>query len=389
MTLASLRAALDATAHRHELALELAVYAPLVLDGLLGAVQGYLTAEAPAPARRWLPWPRAAPAPPRRVNPVLLAGPAGTGKTTLMMLLDRTLTAQSILPLLRAPLHAHPSANGHGPPPPIELHPLALMGRTHNIPTGVLRLSELQRFYRRATYDQQRSRTDMQAADDFAALFAERILYVDEFVPDVVSSFPMQVINHLADHGVLMVLSSNRHETPFVKGVTVIPVVGDDLRHGSLAPVARPASADPRFDDFRGMATARIGQGQRGIEVRQRRVSGERWRYVAFASLAHASIGWHSLHALLEGADRLLIDEVPVFDPAQEVGPDVARRFVFLVDALYDQRVPVLLRLTNPQPLREDIDIDRDLPHYRPETRLDLERAVSRLRQLGGISVSE
>jgi predicted ATPase len=76
---------------------------------------------------------------------------------------------------------------------------------------------------------------------------------------------------------------------------------------------------------------------------------------------------------------------VSLFNPAEAGGMDGARRFVFLVDALYDERRPVRVRLTNREPLGEDFDIDTLSNAYLPEVLLDLERALSRLRQLSNL----
>ena len=58
------------------------------------------------------------------------------------------------------------------------------------------------------------------------------------------------------------------------------------------------------------------------------------------------------------------------------------RRFVFLVDAIYDERRPVLVRMTNAEPLPEGFDVETLAGAYLPELLMDLERALSRLRQL-------
>lgn len=360
--------------------LDAAVYEATVIEQLAGALVRYL---APPPRRRWLPWAREEEG--QRVAPLLLAGPVGTGKTTLMMILDRALPEQSCAPLFQQEIAAHPTAvDAGGQREQIELHPLALMGEARNIPTGVLRLQELQRFYRRFTYDRARARTDPEAAERFAALFRGRIVYVDEFVPDVVSSFPMLVINHLADHGVQVVLSSNRRDTPFVEGVQVISVAGADMRHGDLTRVTVPAGPHPLFDEWQEQGEER--EVVRGVRGRVRVVDGEQWLYLNWGNLARAAADWLTFKQMLLGVDRLFVDDVPVFDGRQEVGPDAARRWVLLVDAVHEERCPLLVRLTNPNPLPPDFEAEELRAHYLPEIIVDLERAISRLRQLAQLA---
>ncbi len=374
-------------AHRAEVNLDLSVYEPEALEQIAGALETYLTRERAPRRRAWLPWLRDETAT-ERVSPLLLAGPVGTGKTTLLMLLDRALPEASCAPLFQQSIAAHPSTPPDSDRAWIEVHPLALMGLTRNLPTGVLRLTELQTFHRRFTFDRRTSREDEAAAERFAQLFDGRIVFVDEFVPDVVSSFPMQVINHLADHGVQVVLSSNRTHTPFVEGVRVIPILGEDMRSGELALVCCPSVPDPRFDAFREVPTRSFDHLARGLEGRVRTVEGQRWLLLNFESLAYAAADWLAFHRLLKEADVLLLDRVPLFDPSRGASPDAARRLVLLIDAVYDERLPVLLRLTNAQPLPPDFDVEQVAPLYPPETVVDLERALSRLRQLSALPLA-
>ncbi len=372
---------LEAVAQRVELGVDLAVYEPDALEAITEPLEEYVNRPKPSRRRSWLPW-RWGSEKPTRVAPLLLSGPVGTGKTTLMMLLDRALPEASCSSLFQQEIPAHPSTADGGGPALIEVHPLPLMGQTRNLPTGVVRLRELQTFYRRFTYDRATAREDREAAERFAQLFHRRIVFVDEFVPDVVSSFPMQVINHLADHGVQLVLSSNRRETPFVEGVQVVPIEGADMRTGDLSLVCRPAGPDARFDAFHELLPHTYDHIARGLKARVRAVAGEKWMHLCFEDVARSRTDWLAFQHLLQFSDRLLVDEVPVFDPSFETEPDAVRRFVFLIDALYDERHPVLLRLTNDRPLPPDFEVEQLSNLYLPENIIDLERALSRLRQL-------
>lgn len=382
----TLREKLGQIAQRADLGLDLAAYHPDTLEQIVVSLEGYVERPKAASSRgSWLPWRRAAPEA-QRVSPLLLTGPVGTGKTTLMMMLDRALPERSSAAIFQQEIQAHPSTaeNGSGPKL-IEVRPLLLMGREHNVATGVLRLPELQTFYRLFTYDRRAAAVDPEAARCFAQLFHDRIVFVDEFVPDTVTSFPMQVINFLADSGVQVVLSSNRRETPFVPGVQVIPVEGADMRVGDLSAVACPAGPDTRFDGFAGVEPTSFSHVARGLQARLRMVGGKRWMLVRFGDLETVPATWLAFQHLLQFADVVLVDEVPVFDAARGAGSDTTRRFVFLIDAVYDERRPVLLRLTNAESLPNDFDVGTLEGMYLPEVVVDLERVVSRLRQLSAL----
>ncbi len=382
----TIRQKMEEVTRHADIGLELSVYEPATLDAIIAPLEQYLSQPAPQPARRgWFSRLLGSPEP-ERVAPLLLAGPVGTGKTTLMMLLDRALPQASCAALFQQEIAAHPTAlTPEGERLLIEVHPLPLMGQTRNLSTGVIRLRELQSFHRRFTYDRQAAREDPEAAERFARLFGGHIVFVDEFVPDVVSSFPMQVINHLADHGVQVVLSSNRHETPFVEGVRVVPVRGADMRTGELGRVLLPQQPDPRFDGFAGVPPTALDRVARGLRGRFRSVGGKTWLLLEFDTVAHTAADWLAFQHLLQLADAVLVDNVPLFDAARGAGPDAARRFVFLIDAIYDERRPVLLRLTNPQPLADSFEVEQLSERYLPEVVVDLERALSRLRQLSAL----
>lgn len=384
--MAAVLAQLERVAQNHEVGLDLSVYQPEMLAEVVGALEAYLARSESAPRRGgWLPWRREA-TPPPRVAPLLLAGPVGTGKTTLMMLLDRALPEASCAPLFQQEIAGHPTtAENGGEPALIEVRPLALLGRTHNLPTGVVRLRELQTFYRLFTYDRRRATVDSEAAQRFARLFTGRIVYIDEFVPDSVTSFPMQVINHLADQGVQVVLSSNRRETPFVPGVRAVAVVGEDMRTGDLTLTCRPAGADPRFDAFATIEPTSFDRVARGLRGRLREAGGRRWLHLRYDELSGIPADLLAFQHLLQFTDGVLVDRVPLFDTRRGGSDDGARRFVYLVDAIYDERRPVLVRLTNDEPLPTPFDTDALGELYLPETLIDLDRAISRLRQLSAL----
>jgi predicted ATPase len=373
-------------ARRPDIGLDLGVYKDGVLEAIVTPIEAYLAQPAPAQERRGFFRLGRRVELRRRVSPLLLTGPVGTGKTTLMMLLDRAIGSAGCAALFQQEIEGHPSTAEKGNPPvTIDIHPLALMGRKHNIPTGVIRLRELQTFYRLYTYDRRTATVDDEAAQQFARMFQQHVVFIDEFVPDVVTSFPMQVINHLADHGVLVVLTSNRKETPFVPGVQVVRVEGEDMRTGTLGDVVRPVGADDRFDRFAEIPPTRFDFVAAGLQVRLATHEGKQWLYLKYHDMARVPADWAAFQKLLQYTDGVLIDEVPLFDPAEAGGMDGARRFVFLIDALYDERRPVLVRLTNRDPLPERFEVDTLSNAYLPEVLLDLERALSRLRQLSTI----
>ena len=383
----SLLAKLEQVAQRADVGLDLSAYQAETLEQVVASLEGYLNRPKQPPARGGLlSWRRAAPER-KRVSPLLLTGPVGTGKTTLMMLLDRALPEASSAAIFQQEIEAHPSTAENGSKREcIEVHPLMLMGQAHNVSTGVVRLSELQTFYRLFTYDRRAASVDPEAARCFAQLFHDRIVFVDEFVPDTVTSFPMKVINHLADSGVQVVLSSNRRETPFIEGVQVIPIEGADMRVGDLSLVACSAGPDPRFDQFREVPPTSFDRIARGLQARLQIVNGQRWMYLRFADLARVPATWVAFQQLLQHGDVVLVDEVPLFDFKGGASADATRRFVFLIDAIYDERRPVLLRLTNQEPLPNDFDVGTLEGMYLPELVTDLDRVVSRLRQLSALA---
>lgn len=382
----SLLAKIEAIASDPDIGLDLSVYREGVLAAIVTPIEAYVAEPLPVQEKRTLFSRGRRNEPRRRISPLLLTGPVGTGKTTLMMLLDQAIGEASCAALFQEKIEGHPSTAEKGNPVlKIEIHPLTLMGRHHNIPTGVIRLRELQTYYRVNTYDRRTATIDNGAAQRFAASFEKRVVFIDEFVPDVVTSFPMQVINHLADHGVLVVLTSNRKETPFVPGVQIIPVEGEDMRTGNLGAVVRPAGADPRIDLFADTIPTQFPYIAAGLQGRLKTVEGRQWLYLKYHEMARVPADWAAFHRLLEYTDGVIIDEVPLFDPIEAGGMDGARRFVFLIDALYDERRAVLVRLTNRDPLPEDFEVESLRGAYLPEVLLDLERALSRLRQLSAI----
>ncbi|MBA3532547.1 MAG: cell division protein ZapE [Ardenticatenales bacterium] len=381
----SLFTKIEQVAHRSEIALDLSIYDPDALSQLLQPIEGYLTHPREVKRGGWFNWLRSSEEV-QRVSPLLLTGPVGTGKTTLMLLLDRALPEASCSALFQQEIVGHPStAENSGAPLLIEVRPLSLMGQTRNLPTGVIRLRELQTFYRLYTYDRRSASVDPAAAEHFVQLFHHRLVFIDEFVPDVVTSFPMKVINHLADHGILVVLSSNRRETPFVEGVQVISIVGEDRRQGNLALIIHRAGPHPMFDTVAGLPPTPLPHVARGLQARVQERQGRPWMYFRFDDIAYVPADWLTFQHLLQFTHGLLLDEVPLFDVARGAGVDAARRFVLLIDAIYDERRPIHLRLTNAEPLPNEFDIDQLEPLYPSEILLDLERALSRLRQLSTI----
>lgn len=373
-------------ARRPDIGLDLNVYKDGVVAEVVTPIEQYLEHPTPPRERRGFFGLGRRSEERQRVSPLLLTGPVGTGKTTLMMLLDRAIGSASSASLFQQDIEGHASTAEKGSSPvTIDIRPLALMGRKQNVPTGVIRLRELQTFYRLYTYDRRTATVDDEAAQRFARLFQNHVVFIDEFVPDVVTSFPMQVINHLADHGVLVVLTSNRKETPFVPGVQVVRVEGEDMRTGTLGDVVRSAGADDRFDRFADIPPTRFDFVTAGLQGRLATHEGKQWLYLRYHDMARVPADWAAFQKLLQYTDGVLIDEVPLFDPAEAGGMDGARRFVFLIDALYDERRPVLVRLTNRDPLPEQFDVDTLSNAYLPEVLLDLERALSRLRQLSTI----
>ncbi len=76
------------------------------------------------------------------------------------------------------------------------------------------------------------------------------------------------------------------------------------------------------------------------------------------AELCEAPLGVADHLALAETADLLLLDGVPRFGPGS---PDIRRRFVTLIDALYDARVEVFVRAdAEPAALCAEADTARD-----------------------------
>lgn len=376
---------LEKIAEQGQLGLNLSVYSPTTLEQILTTLQTYLSQPKTATRSSW--WPFTQRQQSSRLSPLLLCGPVGTGKTTLMMLLDRALPEASSQSLFKQKIYGHPTTAQNGNEPvEIKVHPLALMGQHSNISTGVIRLRELQTFFRLFTYNRHTARQDDEAAKEFAQLFKKRIVFIDEFVPDVVTSFPMQVVNHLADHGVLVVLSSNRSETPYVEGVQIIAVEGDDMRTGDLSLVCRPAAPEPRFDAFSHIEATSFNHVARDLWAKVRDDNGRRSMYLDFEIFSYVAADWLAFQHLLQFTEQVLLDHMPIFDLRRGGSSDVARRFAIFVDTVYDERRPIVVRLTNEAPLPEPFEAQQLKELYLPEIIIDLERAISRLRQLSALA---
>ena len=143
-------------AERAVVGMDLSVYKPCMIKCVLTRLESYLEESKRPVERSWWSWWRQKRQ--TRVSPLLLSGPVGTGKTTLMMLLDLALPAASCASLFSQEIFGHVSTvqNGGGPVQ-IQVCPLTLMGYRQNLPTGVIRLRELQTFYRLYTYNRRTS----------------------------------------------------------------------------------------------------------------------------------------------------------------------------------------------------------------------------------------
>jgi cell division protein ZapE len=226
-----------------------------------------------------------------------------------------------------------------------------------------------------------------------------RLLCLDEFqVQDITNAMLLgRLFGKLFDRGVTIVATSNTWPDELYAGglnrQLVLPFIAELKRHVELVPLEGPT--DYRRLKFEGEHVFVFGDHPRpamdrlwlhltgGIEgepatlhslgraIRVPRAAMGAARF-SFAELCEAPLGARDYLRLAHAYDTLMIDNVPTFSRANS---DAAKRFILLVDTLYDRGVKLSASFAAPlDALGQD---DR--------TAGDFERTVSRLIEMQSV----
>jgi cell division protein ZapE len=240
---------------------------------------------------------------------------------------------------------------------------------------------------------------DPVAAAVRAVLGDTRLLCLDEFqVQDITNAMLLgRLFGKLFDRGVTIVATSNTWPDELYAGglnrQLVLPFIAELKRHVELVPLEGPT--DYRRLKFEGEHVFVFGNHPRpamdrlwlhltgGIEgepatlhslgraIRVPRAAMGAARF-SFAELCEAPLGARDYLRLAHAYDTLMIDNVPTFSRANS---DAAKRFILLVDTLYDRGVKLSASFAAPL----------DVLGHDDRTAGDFERTVSRLIEMQSV----
>ena len=212
--------------------------------------------------------------------------------------------------------------------------------------------------------------------DEVAARVAKRyrLICFDEFhLSDIADAMILErLLTKLFEHGVVFVMTSNYepdslypdglHRDRILGAIALLNSnldllavdAGIDYRRMALAAVEtyllpRPDSADPKADlDARmGLIFDRIAEtkdGDRDLEIENRTIRAKRRAggvvWFDFATLCGGPRSQNDYLELARQFHTIMLSDVPVMGPDRA---SEARRFTWLVDVLYDQRVKLIL----------------------------------------------
>lgn len=306
---------------------------------------------------------------------VYLYGPVGRGKSMLMDLFYETAPVEK-----KRRVHFH-----------------VFMGEVHRL-IGAWRKGD--KAQRKATFGE--AKGDDPIAPTAGVIAAQtRLLCFDEFqVSDIADAMILgRLFEALLEGGVTVVATSNRRpDALYHNGVNrqlFLPFIGMLETH--LEVVAVQGAVDYRLDRLRGAQTWLCpddaahrerfealwtdlldGAAETGLTLE---VSGRKTHLPraagglvrgSFASLCGQALGPQDYLALAEAAHTLFLEGVPTLDPARR---SEARRFVTLVDALYEAKVKLIaVAAADPEALYPE-----------GEGAFEFERCVSRLQEMRSV----
>lgn len=214
---------------------------------------------------------------------------------------------------------------------------------------------------------QKRKNPLQQIARDFAGRY--RVLCLDEFIVTNITDAMLLygLLDELFKQGVTVVATSNRVPDELYKNglqrerflpaialieqhTRVMQIEGENDHRLALLERAEtyysPITADTDaqlFERFRSLSSSQIEHGRvltiNGRPVRTR-VCGNELAWFDFGALCDAPRAAPDYIVLARDYHSLILSGVPVMDESQE---DRARRFIYLIDALYDRNVKLII----------------------------------------------
>ena len=211
-----------------------------------------------------------------------------------------------------------------------------------------------------------------QIARDFADQY--RVLCLDEFIVTNITDAMLLygLLDELFNNGVTVIATSNRAPGELYKNglqrerflpaialieqhTQVMQVDGDADHRLALLEHAdtyyTPITADTDsllFERFRSLSSSQIEHG-RVLQINSRpvrtRVCGNELAWFEFDALCDAPRAAQDYIVLARDFHTLILSDVPLLDEARE---DRARRFIYLIDALYDRNVKLIISAAAP-----------------------------------------
>ncbi|MFN8373203.1 MAG: hypothetical protein U0694_10055 [Anaerolineae bacterium] len=291
------------------------------------------------------------------VQPLIVSGVPGIGKTTLMMMIDEVLT--------RLQMSADLSCRGVFPDGRIAGYYGRFKGEIQVTPlrladtaTGVLSISDWKNIQLHWTFDSEETyRETDEATSDFLDRLRGKIVFID----DAEKEGHVYFVSQLSQHGILVVVSSNLDAQALhlrEKRARAVHLHGIDHRVGDITKVCLSAGEHPLFDGVR-LQKSLVHQEYEKFQIKQRgtwRVAYARWSSISNQPMLKDHFAsYFKKHQV----DAVLVDEFPYFSGLTSADIDPITlghiyRFVHLIDAAHDLKLPFMLRMTGKQPLKPD-----------------------------------
>lgn len=332
--------------------------------------------------------------PPAHQPPLIVSGHPGIGKTTLLMMMDQALTQLTLSASFscRALLTGSAVAGYYGDVKgTIDVTPLHLQ----ETQTAVLSILDWRNIQRHWTYDSERTyRETPEARADFLNAFRGKVVFVD----DAEKEGHVFFVSQLAQHGILVVISSNLdYKALHIDDIAPMTVYlsGKDHRVGDITEVCLPAGENALFDAMRTSPSILTYKYEK-FKIFQRgttRVAYAQWADLKDQPLLKDSFAEYFRKHTVQG---MLLDAFPFFSEMldENINPGTLGhlyRFVHLIDAVHDLKLPFMLRMTQAQALSPDYnaaeleqmlcDYDEKLMGYAGAAAwIEISRCLSRLR---------
>lgn len=326
------------------------------------------------------------------VKPLFVSGVPGIGKTTLLMVLDEVLYR---LNSSCRDLVISGKIQGYFPHKTIlNVTPLQLFGKS----TGMLSVRDWNNLIRHWTFDETTADTNPDALADLTARLRGNVVFMDEAELEGY----VYISELLARHGILVILTSNLHQTQIhlaPEHVHHVSLQGSDHRTGNIAHVCLPNQPHALFDRF-----AEHFVRHQKLYVASGLVGGVNITYLNWGNLERHPLMKDDFARLFREnkTQAVLLDAVPFFANIPASAVDLSflgylARFVNFVDAIHDTGLPLLIRgmhqhILDPQTAGNHLDSilaaydERVEGHYGQVARIEWARCLSRLQSREAIN---